>query len=59
MNCHYFYYVYHQRIIIDTDEHVEHTDKAIYNWKGAIKTNRLNILPLYLYKHFKCKVIYI
>ena len=39
MNCHYFYYVYHQRIIIDTDEHVEHTDKAIYNRKGIAQLN--------------------
>ena len=39
MNCHCFYYVYHQRIIIDTDEHVEHTDKAIYNCKGIAQLN--------------------
>lgn len=24
----------HQRIIIDTGDHVGYTDKAIYNWKG-------------------------
>ena len=34
MNCHCFYYVCHQRIIIDTGDHVGYTDKAIYNWKG-------------------------
>ena len=36
----------HQRIIIDTGDHVGYTDKAIYNWKGMRNlAKKLNILP--------------
>ena len=57
MNCHCFYYVCHQRIIIDTGDHVGHTDKAIYNWKGMRnQAKKLNFLPFSLYENFKCKV---